>query len=95
MQGAAKPVDTAASEIVVVAPNTIQEGMRLLARSGNSGDVYYGFAPNVTTLTGILLPKGNPGDTALKTIPASHFSGGGKVYIVGSAASQTVDWEAA
>ncbi len=66
-------------------------GMRLLCRDGNTGDVYLGTADTVTTSTGVLLPKGDPGVVAPFTVPAEHFIAGKSVYLVASGASQLVD----
>ena len=70
-------------------------GMRLLGRAANTGTVYLGFDSTVTTSTGTLVPKGDPGYAGPKTIPAEHFNapGGGDIYLVASAPGQIVDWE--
>lgn len=67
-------------------------GMRLLSRTANSGNVYIGTTSAVTTSTGNLVSKGDPGTTLPYTIPSDHFSQGGTVYLIADGANQVVDW---
>lgn len=92
MQAASITVGTSA----VAVPITItpSRGMRLLARNGNSGNVYLGTAADVTTATGVLVAKGTPGSVAPLTIPPEHFNPSRPVYLIADAVSQVVDWSA-
>lgn len=92
MQAAAITVGTSAVQVPV--SGTPSLGVRLLARNANSGDVYLGTTSGVTTSTGVLIPKGDPGVVAQYTVPADHFVAGKSVYLIASGASQVVDWSA-
>lgn len=97
MQAASITVGVTAVEVPVQSIGDLRYGMRLLARSDNSGDVYIGTASSVTTSTGVLLPKGLPETSLMFTIPIEHFTSGissKKVYLIGSGAGQVVDWSA-
>ena len=67
-------------------------GAWLLGRAGNSGNIYVGFTPGVTTGTGNLIPNGSFGTTTPYVIPLEHFANGGVVYVVADGANQTLDW---
>lgn len=83
-------VGTSAVEVPVT--GTLQNGLRLLARSANSGTSYVGIASDVTITTGNLLNQGNPGETPPYTVPATHFNSSRKVYVIGSASGQLIDY---
>jgi hypothetical protein len=52
----------------------INLGVKLLARSSNTGNIYLGFSNAVTTATGILVAKGTPGASFPTIVPVSQFS---------------------
>lgn len=69
-----------------------QLGVKLLQRNADAGSVYLGTASDVTTSTGVLIPKGNPGEVDPLIVPAEHFKGTPTdLYLIASQASQTVD----
>lgn len=87
-------VGETATQLELPSGMKVNNGMRLLAREANSGDVYVGDSDAVTTTTGNLVPQGAPGTTQPYTIPADHFNASREIWIVGSAAGQIVDWSA-
>ena len=73
MKLGALTVGTAAVQVPVTAIDGIVNGLRLLARAANTGNVYVGTSPDLTTATGNLVPKGAPATTPPYTVPAHHF----------------------
>ncbi len=98
MKVASVTVGAAAVQISPKLPplgDPITQGMKLLGRAANTGQLYYGLDSTVTTATGILIPNGDPGTTFPKVIPASHFSiSGSQLWVIASGSGQVLDWEA-
>lgn len=92
MQHGVITVGTDAVIVPVVAP--LQKGLRLLGRAANTNVIYVGTSSSVTTSTGNLVPKGDPGTSNPYTVPKEHYDGGRTIYVIAGAASQVLDWSA-
>ena len=98
MQLGVLTVGTTAVQVPLVTPLNFLYGLRLLAREGNSGNVYVGIVPNINTSGGNLVAQGAPATSNPTTIPAEHITqqgAAGQVWLVADASNQTVDWSAA
>lgn len=88
-------VGTAAVQLPLSSPPNFVNGLRLLARVANSGNVYIGVDPALTTTSkSNLLPQGAPATSVPYTIPVEYLASGGKVYLIADGAGQLVDWSA-
>jgi hypothetical protein len=68
-------------------------GMRLLARAGNTGNVYVGGSSTITTTVGSnLVSQGAPNASSPYPIAADHLTSNGQVWLVADGAGQVVDW---
>ena len=81
-------------KVPVAASDGLHSGVRLLGREANAGKVYVGTSSAVTTATGNLIPKGDPGATNPYTVTARHVKFGGELWVVADAEGQAVDWAA-
>jgi len=88
-------VGTTASQIPLTNPPNFVNGLRILARVANSGNVYVGLSSNITTSDNTnLVPQGAPATSVPYTIPVEYLAAGGQVWLIADGASQVVDWSA-
>jgi hypothetical protein len=95
MQIGVATVGTDPVVITITEGYRLQNGLRLLAREANAGDVYVGTSSDITTTSGVnLVPKGDPATSNWYTVPEGHFDGVRYIYLVASQSGQLVDWSA-
>lgn len=89
MQIGVMTVTTAAQRVPVSTAVPLTNGVRLLCRTANTGNVYVGTDNTVTTATGNLLPQGAPGTTNVYTAATDK-----PLWLIGDGSGQVVDWSA-
>jgi hypothetical protein len=86
-------VGTVAVQITGFTNAGIVQGMRILARSGNTGNVYVGGSSAITTTSGSnLVGQGAPNASSPVVVTADHLTANGQVWLIADGANQTVDW---
>jgi hypothetical protein len=90
---AASAVVVGTGAVQITVPGAPKKGVLLLQRSGDSDKIYFGFSSAVTTSTGVLVTKGDPGSvTSQYLIPADAFiSPGLSFWVISGSASQNLD----